>query len=123
VPLIVLVVGSVALASVRVEPQTLASSLKWLLGGVPLLTLSVLASAVFTGEYTSFVASFGIFFVGTVTVQFTRLSKPWTAPYLFTVQEVMSGIRPTTLPIALLLSLISVALLTVAIIYSDQKDF
>jgi hypothetical protein len=69
------------------------------------------------------VASFALFFLETVAVQVTRLSNPRTAPYLFTLQEVMRGGRPTTLVIAGLLTLVSAAFLTAALLYTEQRDF
>jgi ABC-type transport system involved in multi-copper enzyme maturation permease subunit len=123
VPLIVVSTATVVLPSVHVPAQVLTSCLRWVLGGTPLMALCVLASSALAGEYTAFVASFGVFFVGTVTIQFTRLSKPWTAPYLFTLQEVMSGIHPATLMVWVALTAVSAALLMAAFVYTERRDF
>ena len=65
----------------------------WIAGGSALGATAFLASAVLGGEYTAFLVAWVVFFGETVSTQFIRLRYPASSPYLFTVQEVMSGFR------------------------------
>ncbi len=73
--------------------QALEFSLLWIAGGLALYAVAFLASAMLAGEYTAFIVAWVVMFGHTVTTQFSRLRYPALRPYLFTVQEMMSGFR------------------------------
>jgi ABC-2 type transport system permease protein len=123
VPLAVAVVSSRFVPHAYPLAQAAVFPLRWLLGGSTLFALGVLASAMLGGEYTAFVAALAIFFAGTVTIQFIRLAHPDTARYLFTVQEVMSGVRPALVMPAAILITTTACLLAVAAAWTERKDF
>jgi ABC-type transport system involved in multi-copper enzyme maturation permease subunit len=100
----------------------LVLALRWFVGGSALFGLGFLASATLGGEYTAFVAALVVFFMETVTLQFIRLAKPPAAAYLFTVQEVMSGLRAGAIPIAVLI-VTTTGMIAAAAVWSDRTDF
>jgi ABC-2 type transport system permease protein len=123
VPALVAVFASALLPRPYPIEEALLFALRWLVGGSALFALSFFASAVVSGEYTGFVAAFSTFFAQTVTTQFIRFAKPWTARYLFTVQEIMGGIRPATVvPVAVLL-LVTAVLIAAAVLWTERDDF
>lgn len=123
IPIVVMLAASLFVPHSYSVAQALAFPLRWLLGGAALFALAFLASATLGGEYTAFVAALVVFFGGTVTTQFIRLAKPETARYLFTIQEVMSGIRPAmVMPAAVLIAALA-GLTLAAVCATETKDF
>jgi len=123
VPAAVIVVASGVFPQSYPIGEALISALRWLAGGAALFALAFFASATLSGEYTGFVAAFSVFFLQTVTTQFVRLAKPAAAPYLFTVQEIMSGIRPATPTVVAALIGAAVALVSAAALWTERTDF
>ena len=122
VPIIAIVVTTPFVDHPYPLARAIVFGLRWIVGGWVLFALGFFTSAAMTGEYTPFVAALVVFFSETVTLQFTRLAKPAAMPYLFTVQEVMGGIRRGGGPVGVLVA--AGALLTVAaVIWSERTDF
>jgi hypothetical protein len=130
----------VALSPVAGETYPLSQALQftvlWIAGGSATFAVAFLSSALLGGEYTAFIVSWTVLFGDTLTTQFVRIRHPATNPYLFTVQEVMSGFRmkyfdphthlpvgPFPLVLVLTLAAISSALLAIAAVYTEHKDF
>ena len=121
----VVVVAVVAVAGRHAMPVGSAATLalRWIAGGSTLFGLAFLASATVPGEYNAFVVAVVAHFGHTVTTQFIRLAKPALMPYMFTIQEIMSGLRPalavpTTGAVA-----IAACLIVAASVWTDRKDF
>ena len=96
----------------------------WVTGRSALLAVAFLASSLFAGEYTAFVIAWIVLFAHTIGTQLTRLARPALMPYLFTVQEIMSGFRgpvPSTIVAALVV--VTCALIASAVLVIDRKDF
>ena len=116
--------------------QTLQYALLWMAGGSALFAAAFLSSCLFAGEYTAFVVSWTALFGVTVTTQYMRIARPATAPYLFTVHEIMSGFRMPyfdprarlligPFPVTLVLALVAIAcaFIASAAIYTERRDF
>ena len=102
----------------------LPSWLLWVAGGSSLFAVAFLASSVLAGEYTPFVVSWIAFFGHTTTTQYVRLMRPALRPYLFTLQEIMSRLRPFSTALAVMvLAGVSCALFAGAAAYTTRKDF
>jgi len=104
--------------------QVVRISAMWVTGGSALLAVALLASSLFAGEYTAFVIAWIALFAHTIGTQLTRLARPALMPYLFTVQEIMSGFRgpvPSTIVAALVV--VTCALVASAVLVIDRKDF
>ena len=104
--------------------QGVRVSAMWVTGGSALLAVAFLASSLFAGEYTAFVIAWIVLFAHTIGTQLARLARPALLPYLFTVQEIMSGFRgpvPSTITAALVV--VTCALVASAVLVIDQKDF
>jgi ABC-type transport system involved in multi-copper enzyme maturation permease subunit len=123
VPIAVIVAATPFAAHAYSVEQAIAFPVRWLLGGSALFALAFLASAVLGGEYTAFVAALVVFFGETVTTQFIRLARPETARYLFTLQEVMSGIRPAMVMPAAILIAATLVLIGAALSWTEARDF
>jgi len=123
------VVGWLELAALAVMPalfmvSPLASYALWVAGGSALFAVAFLASCIFPGEYTAFVVAWIAFFGHTTTTQFARLMRPALRPYLFTVQEIMSRLRPFSPALAIaILASVSCALIAAGAAVSRQRDF
>ncbi len=135
-PSIVIVALSRIVGETYPLSQALQFSLLWIAGGSATFAVAFLSSSMLGGEYTAFVVSWIVLFGHTLTTQFIRISHPATSPYLFTVQEIMSGFRmryfdphthllvgPFPLMPVLVLTAISSALVGAAAVYTEQKDF
>jgi ABC-type transport system involved in multi-copper enzyme maturation permease subunit len=116
--------------------QAIEFALLWSAGGAALFSVAFLASAVLTGEYTSFVIAEVVLFVVTVSIQFMRLARPATRPYLYTVQEIMSGfhmdyfdpqthllVGPLPAKPLLLLAVLTCVFVGCSLRYTARKDF
>jgi len=102
----------------------LESYVLWVAGGSAMFAVAFLASCLFAGEYTAFVVAWIVFFAHTTTTQYVRLMRPALRPYLFTVQEIMSRLRPFPAPLAVtILAGVSCALLATAVLLTRQRDF
>jgi ABC-2 type transport system permease protein len=122
VPIVAIVVTAPFVAHPYPLAAAVTFGLRWIVGGAVLFALGFLASATVTGEYTPFVAAFVVFFGETVSLQFTRLAKPSMMPYLFTVQEVMGGLRRGPVPIGVLL--VAAGAMTAAALWrTEMRDF
>jgi ABC-2 type transport system permease protein len=116
--------------------QAVEFGLLWSAGGAALFSVAFLASSLFAGDYTAFVVAEIVLFGHTVSTQFVRIARPATRPYLFTVQEIMSGFRMTyfdpqrhllvgpfpEIPVAAL-GLFTCVLIACALRYTATKDF
>jgi ABC-type transport system involved in multi-copper enzyme maturation permease subunit len=98
------------------------SALRWIVGGAAIFALAFLASAMLEGEYTAFVATIGVHFASTVTMQLVRIARPPTRPYLFTIQEVMDGTRNGPIPLAVVTAA-TIVLIATAIVWTEKRDF
>ncbi len=104
--------------------EALRSSSLWVAGGSAMFAVAFLASCVFTGEYTPFVVGWIVFFGHTTTTQYVRLIRPALRPYLFTVQEIMSRLRPFPALLAVsALAAVSCALCATAALVTRRHDF
>lgn len=116
--------------------QSLQYALLWMAGGSTLFGAAFLSSCLFAGEYTAFVVSWIALFGVTLTTQYVRITRPATAPYLFTVHEIMSGFRMPyfdararlligPFPVTLVLALVAIAcaFIASAVIYTERRDF
>jgi ABC-2 type transport system permease protein len=119
VPSVAMAIGSHA-GGASYGTATLAFAGRWLVGGAALFALGLLASAAVGGEYTPFVAALVVHFGHTVTTQFVRTARPSAAPYLFTVQDVMGGLR-TGVP-DLVVMAAAAALVALAVGWTERKD-
>jgi len=122
-------VGWLELAAIAALPalfmaSPLLSYLLWVAGGSALFAVALLASCVFGGEYTAFIVAWTVFFGHTLKTQYVRLMRPALRPYLYTVQEIMSRLRPfpPTLAIAILAG-VSGALVAAAALVTRRRDF
>jgi len=115
---------ALALPASLFTPSPLESWLLWVAGGSSLFAFAFLASCVLAGEYTPFVASWIAFFAHTTTTQYVRLMRPALRPYLFTLQEIMSRLRPFSPALAVTaLAAGSCALLATAALVTKRRDF
>lgn len=116
--------------------QAVEFALLWSAGGGALFGVAFLASACLAGEYTAFVVAEVVLFGHTVSTQFTRIAHPATRPYLFTVQEIMSGfhmayfdsrarllVGPFPVVPVTMLALVTCALIGCAILSTVREDF
>lgn len=92
-PGVVIVLVSPAVHETYPASQAIGFALLWSAGGAALFGVAFLGSALFAGEYTAFVVAEMMPFGHTVATQFIRIVRPASRPYLFTVQEIMSGLR------------------------------
>ena len=115
---------ALALLAAPFTASPLQSWLLWVAGGSALYAFAFLASSVLAGEYTPFVVAWIAFFAHTTTTQYVRLMRPALRPYLFTLQEIMSRLRPfpTLLAVAVLAG-VSCALLAAAALVTRRRDF
>jgi ABC-2 type transport system permease protein len=135
-PSVVIVVVSPLVAETYPIAQALPFSVLWIAGGSAFYAVAFLASAMLAGDYTAFIAAWIVMFGHTLTIQFTRLRHPALTPYLFTVQEMMSGFRmpyfnpsdhrlvgpfPLTIVMALMASAATLAM--IAIVWTERSDF
>jgi hypothetical protein len=119
---VVIVAASIVQHPYPVE-RALMLTLRWMVGGSALFAVAFLASVAVPGEYNGFVVAIVVFFAHTVTTQFIRIAKPPMLPYMFTVQEVMSGTRPHLAVPTIVTLAIGATLLTTAVVWTDRKDF
>jgi hypothetical protein len=115
---------ALALLASLFTASPLSSWLLWVAGGSSLFAFAFLASSVLAGEYTPFVVAWIAFFAHTTTTQYVRLMRPALRPYLFTLQEIMSRLRPFPTPLAVaVLAGVSCALLATAALVTRRCDY
>jgi hypothetical protein len=122
-PVVVIAVAAIGGRHAMPVSQAVTLALRWIAGGSALFGLGLFASATVPGEYNGFVAAVAVHFGHTVTTQFIRLAKPPLMPYMFTIQEIMSGLRPAlAVPTAAAVA-IAACLIAAASAWTDRKDF